>query len=176
MSTMHSYNTRFQAQAKQAKQAKAQQERGVGLQSVLASPQEFQAQAKVLASPQEFLHECSKASHITYPSKRHRYDTRFEINRIRNAVILRDCAIMSNLFATAEAQQNISARVHACINIFTYLRWNRTLFSVKTFANTIYKKMDELKIECLNHIQGEGVQLRCFDTLFVLINHIMESA
>ena len=79
---------------------------------------------------------------------------------------------MSNLLAKAEAQQNIPARVNACINIFTYLRWNPTLLSVKIFADTIYKKMDELKIECLNHIQGEGVQLRCFHTLLALLGDI----
>ena len=160
MSTMHSYNTRFQAKKAQTEfQAKKAQT-------------EFQAK-KALASPQEFLHEYSKASQITYPSKRHQYATRFEINRIRNAVIQRDCTVMSNLLAEAEAQQNIPARVNACINIFTYLRWNPTLFSVKIFADTIYKKMDELKIECLNHIQGEGVQLRCFHTLLVLMNAVL---
>ena len=152
MLTMHSYNTRFQAKKAQT---------------------EFQAEFQAKKAQTEFQTKF-QAPHITVmDSRRHRYATRFEVSRIRNAVIQRDCTVMSNLLAEAEAQQNIPARVNACINIFTYLRWNPTLFSVKIFADTMYKKMDELKIECLNHIQGQGVQLRCFHTLLVLMNAVL---
>ena len=109
---MHSYNTRFQARKAQA--LKPQQERGVS--GFAATPP--QAAQGTLVSP--------------LPSKRHRYDTRFEINRIRNAVILRDCGIVSKLLLTAEAQQETLDRVNACIDVFTYLRWNPALFQ-RTF-------------------------------------------
>lgn len=161
MLTMHSYNTRFQAKKAQTEF----QERGVG---TLASPQEFQAKKAQTEFQTKF-----QAPHITVmDSRRHKYDTRFEINRIRNAVIQRDCGIVSNLLSKAEEQQNIPARVNACINIFTYLRWNPTLFSVKTFADTVYKKMGELETDCLNHIQSQGVQLRCYHTLLALLRDI----
>ena len=110
------------------------------------------------------------------PSKRHKYDTRFEINRIRNAVIQRDCGIVSNLLLTAEAHQETLDRVNACIDVFTYLRWNPALFSVKTFADTVYKKMGELETDCLNHIQSQGVASHSCHTLLALICAFSKSA
>ena len=106
------------------------------------------------------------------PSRRHKYNTRFEINRIRNAVIQRDCDIVSNLLVKAEAQQEPLDRVNTCIDIFTYLRWNPALFQVKIFADTVYKKMGELKIDCLNLIQSQGVASRGCHTLIALMRDI----
>jgi hypothetical protein len=157
MLTMHSYNTRFQAKKAQTEF----QERGVG---TLASPQEFQAQ-----KPQQ-----ERGVSRSHPSRRHKYNTRFEINRIRNAVIQRDCDIVSNMLAKVEAHQGTLDRVNACIDIFTYLRWNPMLFQVKIFADTVYKKMGELKIDCLNHIQGQGVASRNCHTLIALMRDISD--
>lgn len=143
---MHSYNTRFQAKKAQAK-----------------PQQEFQATLITVICPSQ-------------PSRRHKYDTRFEINRIRNAVIQRDCGIVSNLLSKAEAHQETLDRVNACIDVFTYLRWNPALFSVKTFADTVYKKMGELETDCLNHIQSQGVASHSCHTLLALICAFSKSA
>lgn len=153
---MHSYNTRFQAKKAQT---------------------EFQAKKAQALKPQQEPHVItvicpSQPSKGSQPSKRHRYDTRFEINRIRNAVILRDCGIVSNLLLTAEAHQETLDRVNACIDVFTYLRWNPALFQMKTFADTVYKKMDELKIDCLNHIQSQGVASHSCHALLALLGDI----
>ena len=154
---MHSYNTRFQAKRAQTEfQAlKPQQERGV-----LVSPESPKAT------------HCVKRQSRSLPSRRHKYNTRFEINRIRNAVIQRDCDIVSNLLVKADAQQEPLDRVNTCIDIFTYLRWNPALFQVKIFADTVYKKMGELKIDCLNLIQSQGVASRGCHTLIALMRDI----
>ena len=150
---MHSYNTRFQAKRAQAE---------------FQTQQEFQA-------PHVITVICpSQPSKDSQPSRRHRYDTRFEINRIRNAVILRDCGIVSNLLLTAEAHQETLDRVNACIDVFTYLRWNPALFQMKTFADTVYKKMGELETDCLNHIQSQGVASHSCHTLLALLRDISD--
>ena len=127
---MHSYNTRFQAKAKpqqvSAKQVKPQQERNVGLQSVLASPLRV----------------------------RHQYPTRFERKRIQDLVIRNDCTAMKGLIAKTEAATNMKDKIVACIDLFIYLRDHRMLFRMQRFKETILKKIDQIELDCYEHFMS----------------------
>ena len=104
-----------------------------------------------------------QAPHITVmDSRRHRYDTRFEINRIRNAIIQRDqdlvlrrdCTAMKDLIAKVEAGPKMKDKIVACIDMFTYLRDHRMLFRMLHFKETILKKIDKIELDCYEHFMS----------------------
>jgi hypothetical protein len=120
----------------------------------------FQAQAKQQAQQQAQAQQAQQAKQVNPFHVRHQHATRFEYKRIRDLVKQRDCTVIAALLHKVNAATGFLDRLLPLIDMFTYLREHQMLLRVKTFNDTLWKKMVEIEIECvaklvpINNIQS----------------------